>query len=156
MTFTQIIRRIKTIVQSHQQVRAFGRGLVTDFLTDKTTNYPAVFLQNSGGQINLGGHSSTVNFRMFIVDLVHVSEDAKDNETDVQSDMISIGMDILAQLNNGNYNDWRVSSGNSFQLLSESGDDMYAGIYIDFSIGFQYSQNVCEVPTTKTNYQTTD
>jgi hypothetical protein len=156
MTFNQIIRRIQTITLAHQQVKTFGRGLVTDFLTDKTTNYPAVFLQNAGGQISLSRHSSTVNFRMFIVDMVHVSEETKENELDVQSDMISIGQDLLAQMNRGEYNDWKISPDNGFQLLVESGDDMYAGIYIDFSITFIYNQNSCAVPTTKTSYQTTD
>lgn len=156
LTFNQIIRRIRTIVQSHQQVKTFARGLVTDFLADKTTLYPAVFLQNNGGRFSLNGSSSDINFRMFIVDMVHVSEDAKGNELDVHSDMISIGMDLLAQFNNGNYNDWKISPNNNFQLLVETNGDMYAGIYVDFSISFKYSQNVCQVPTTKTNYQTTD
>ena len=156
LTFNQIIRRIRTIATDHLQVKTFGRGLVTDFLTDKTTNYPAVFLQNAGGQISPSRHSSTVSFRMFIIDMVHVSEDSKENELDVQSDMISIGQDLLAQMNRGEYNDWRISSDNSFQLLVETDGDMYAGIYIDFSVTFMYDQNSCAVPTTKTTYQTTD
>jgi hypothetical protein len=156
LTFNQIIRRIRTVALAHQQVKTFGRGLVTDFLTDKTTNYPAVFLQNAGGRFSMTGRSSTINFRMFIVDMVHVSEESKENELDVHSDMISIGLDLLTQFNNPNYNDWRISSDNNFQLLVETDGDMYAGIYVDFSISFVYNQNVCEVPTTKTIYQTAD
>jgi phage gp37-like protein len=156
MTYNQIIRRIRTIATEHLQVKTFARGLITDFLNDKATNYPAVFLQSNGGKISTSGHQSTVNFRMFIIDMVHVSEDAKENELDVHSDMISIAMDIIAQMNNGVYNDWKISTDNGFQLLVEEKEDMYAGIYIDFSISFLYSQNVCAVPTTKTTYQTTD
>lgn len=156
MTYNQIIRRIKTIAEAHQQVRRFGRGLLTDFLANKTDNYPAVLLQGAGGRFSMNGRSSTVNFRMFIVDLAHVSEDSKANELDVHSDMISVGLDLLTQFNNGNYNDWRISSDNNFQLLVESDGDMYAGVYVDFSISFMYSQNVCAVPTSKTTYQTTD
>lgn len=156
MTFNQIIRRIKEIATAHLQVKTFGRGLVSDFLTEKTTQYPAVFLQNAGGKFSMNGRSSTVSFRMFIVDMVHVSEETNDNETDVHSDMISIALDLLAQMNNGNYNDWQISSDNNFQIVVETDGDMYAGIYVDFSISFIYNQNVCQVPTTKTTYQITD
>lgn len=156
MTFNQIIRRIRTIAQSHQQVKTFGRGLVTDFLADKNTLYPAVFLQNAGGKISLSGHASTINFRMFIVDLVHVSDETYDNETDVHSDTISIAMDILAQMNRSEYDDWALSTDNNLQLLVESDNDLFAGVYVDFSLRFKYDQNTCAVPTTKTNYQTTD
>jgi hypothetical protein len=87
---------------------------------------------------------------------VHVSEETKDNETDVHSDMISIAMDILTQMNNGSYNDWGLSSENNLQLLVETDGDMFAGVYVDFSLRFMFKQNVCQVPTSKTTYQTTD
>lgn len=156
MTLNQAIRRIRTLAEAHNQVRTFARGLVSDFLADKTTAYPAIFLQNAGGSISLGRRMCELKFRMFFVDLVHVSEDSKENEIDVQSDMVSVAMDLLTQMNNGNYNDWKTSSENSLQLFVETDSDMYAGCYIDFAISFPYKQNVCEIPTTKTNYQTTD
>lgn len=156
MTFNQIIRRIQAIVEAHEQVKTFGRGLVSDYLTDKTTQYAAVFLQNAGGRISLSSHASVINFRMFVVDMVHVSEETKDNELDVQSDMLSIAQDLITQFNNQNYYDWRLSTDNNFQMVVETDGDMYAGVYVDFSISFMYKQNVCEIPTTKTNYQITD
>ena len=156
LTFNQIIRRIRAVTLAHQQVRTFSKGLVSDFLVNKTTKYPAVFIQNSGGKFSMNGRSSTVSFRMFIIDMVHVSDDTNENETDVHSDMISIGLDLLTQFNNPNYNDWRISSDNNFQLIVENDGDMYAGIYVDFSISFIYNQNVCQIPTLKTIYQTTD
>jgi hypothetical protein len=156
MTLNAIIKRIRSITLAHSQVRTFGRGLVTDYLTDKETKYPAVFLQNIAGNINLSKHASTINFRMFVVDLVHQSEETKDNETDVHSDMISIAMDILSQMNHGNYNDWSLSADNNLQLLVETDNDMFAGIYVDFSLRFLYNQDLCAIPTSKTTYQTTD
>lgn len=156
MTLNQALRRIRTLAEAHSQVRTFARGLISDFLTDKTTAYPAIFLQNAGGTISLGRSMCALKFRMFFVDMVHVSEDSKENETDVQSDMISVAMDLLTQMNNGNYNDWRISSEDSLQLIAETDGDMYAGCFIDFTISFPYKQNVCEVPTTKTNYQISD
>jgi hypothetical protein len=91
-------------------------------------------------------------FRIRFVDLVHVSEDAKSNELDVLSDMFSVAMDIIAQMNFPAYNDWKVSLTNNLQRVVEEDGDMYAGWYVDMQIQIIYDQNVCEVPTTITDY----
>ena len=153
MTLNQIISRIRTLSLGHYQVRKFYRGLVTDFLTDHTTKYPAVFLQDNGGKIStVGGQATTISFRMFFVDLVHVSEDTNDNVTDVHSDMISVAMDIIAQMNSSAYNDWALSFDNNLQLLTEEGSDLFAGVVVDLSIRLMFKQNICAIPTSITNY----
>lgn len=156
MTLNQVINRIKSLSLGHKQIREFKKGLVTDFLTDKTTKYPAVFLQDNGGSISLAGHATTLNYRLFFVDLVHVSQDTKINEQDVHSDMVSIAMDLLAQMNNSLFDDWRISSDNNLQLLVENDGDMFAGCFIDVSLRIMYQQNICQVPTEIINYQPTD
>jgi len=156
MTLNQVLKRIQTLALGHKQVRSYRKGLVSDLFADKTALYPAVCLQDNNGSISLGGHQATLNFRLFVFDLVHVSEDTKTNEDDVLSDTLSILMDLLAQMNNGNYSDWKISSDNSFQFLVEAENDMPAGVVIDISISFINAQNVCEVPTEIEEYTTTD
>lgn len=156
MTLNQIVQRIKSLALGHKQVRDFRKGLVTDFFDDKTAKYPAVCLQDNSGVISLAGHAATLNYRMFIADLVHVSEDTKLNEQDVHSDMVSIAMDLLAQMNNGNYDDWKISTDNSVNLFSENEGDMQAGCVIDFTVSFMYTQNICQVPTDIADYIPTD
>jgi hypothetical protein len=147
MTLNQVIQRIQKLSLGHKQVRTFKKGLVSDFLTDKTTKYPAVFLQDLGGSISLTGHATTLTYKLFIVDLVHVSEETNDNEHDVHSDMVSIALDLLAQMNNGMYNDWRISTDNNLTLVVEQDGDMFAGAVIDFSVRIMYEQNICQIPT---------
>jgi hypothetical protein len=136
MTPLQILKRIETLSLGHKQVRSFRKGLLSDFFADKTALYPAVCLQDIGGNISLGSHAATLNYRLFVLDLVHVSADAKSNEDDVLSDTMSIIMDLLAQMNNGNYDDWKVSSDNSVEFLVEAENDMPAGVVVDISISF--------------------
>lgn len=147
MTLNNVIKRIETLALGHKQVRAFKKGLVTDFFADKTTQYPAVCLQEITGNISLSGHAASLSFRMFIADLIHVSEDTKSNEQDVQSDMVGIAMDLLAQMNHGNYDDWKISADNSLELFTENENDLQAGCIIDFTVRFMYTQNTCQVPT---------
>jgi hypothetical protein len=147
MTLNQIIKRIETLALGHKQIRTFKKGLVTDLFADKNTLYPAACLQDVSGSISLVGHASSLSYRMFLADLIHVSEDTKSNEQDVQSDMVSVAMDLLAQMNHGNYDDWKISADNSLTLFSENENDLQAGCIIDFTVSFMYAQNVCQVPS---------
>lgn len=156
MTVNQVISRIRQLTLGHKQIRTFRKGLVSDFFTDKTAKYPAACLQDLGGSISLGNHSSTLNYRMFLLDLVHVSEDTKENEDDVLSDMVSIAKDLLAQFNFGAYDDWKVSTDSSFEFIVEGDNDLHAGITFDFSVQIIFEQNVCQVPTDIIDYNPTD
>jgi hypothetical protein len=148
MTLNNVIKRIETLALGHKQIRSFKKGLVTDFFADKGTQYPAVCLQDVSGSISLSGHASSLSYRMFLADLIHVSEDTGSNELDVQSDMVGVAMDLLAQMNHGNYDDWRISVDNNLTLFTENENDLQAGCIIDFTVSFMYTQNVCQIPTT--------
>jgi hypothetical protein len=148
MTLNSVIKRIRELCLAHRQIRTFKVGRVTDFENDKTTKYPAVFVHDNGGVISTEGHAAMLNYRIFFLDLVNASEDTKENEPDVQSDMVSAAMDIIAQMNFGIFSDWRLSSENNLQLISEDGNDLRAGCYVDCSLRFKFTQNVCEAPST--------
>lgn len=148
MTLNNVINRIKQIALAHKQVRNFQHGLVSDFINDHKTKYPSVFLQDNGGSIGTTGKlATTLAFRMFIVDLVHVSQDTKDNELDVHSDVISIAMDIITQINSGDYQDWALSTDNNLTLVVEEQSDMFAGCIIDFTIRIMFKQDRCQIPS---------
>lgn len=155
MTLVQIVNRLRTIILAHKQVRSYNRGLISDFLTDHTTKYPAVFLNDVGGAISLIQHTSSLNFRLYFVDLVHVASDTKDNELDVLSDMVSLAQDIVSEISNPNYLDWKISVEN-LQLIVENEGDMHAGCYLDFTVSVIFTQNRCEVPTNEIEFPTTD
>jgi hypothetical protein len=146
MTLNQVINRIQQISLNHRQIRNFFYGKPTDFLTDKTTLYPSVFLQENGGSIDSKTKSTTFKFILYIVDLVHVSEDQKANETDVQSDCTSIGEDFLAEFSHSQFTDWDFSTSADFVFVEEEQDDMYAGIAINLSIRTPYQKDICQVP----------
>lgn len=156
LTLNQVQKRIESLTLAHKQVRTYKQGLVSDFFTDKTTKYPAACLQDISGVISLSGHSTSLSYRMFLLDLVHVSEDSKQNEQDVQSDMVSIAQDLLAQMSFPGYDDWAISSDNQLQLLVENDNDLIAGCYFDFSVRTMYARNVCQVPTEITDYSPID
>jgi hypothetical protein len=147
MTLNQIISRIKAICLAHQQLRNFYYGTTTDFLTDKTTRYASSFLDDTGGSIDPGAKTMSIGFRLYLLDLVNVSANAKENELDVQSDMLSIGMDLLAEFDHSLFTDWKVSLTNPVTLVMESLDDLVAGVMIDFTVSAPWDKDTCAVPT---------
>lgn len=156
MTLNNVIQRIQTITLAHKQVRSFRKGLLGDLFADKTAKYPAVCLQDFGGNISLSGHATTLNYKLFFLDMVHVSQDTKTNEQDVQSDMVSIAMDVLAQMNNSQFDDWAISTSNNIELLAELENDMVAGCVVDVSVRIIYAQNICQIPTDLIDYNQID
>jgi hypothetical protein len=123
------------------------KGLVTDFLTDRTTLYPSAFLQDNGnGNISLTDRSSSYPFRIFILDLVHLSEDTKMNEQDIMSDCMLIALDLIAQFSSFNYIDWRISTENPTQFVVEQENDFIAGVMVDFSVKVIFDKDKCQIP----------
>jgi hypothetical protein len=146
LTYNQILQRIKTASLSHKQIRNYYYGKPTDFLTDKKTEYASVFLQDNDGIVSIAAKTQTTNFKLFVLDLVNVSEETLQNLQDVQSDCLEIAKDLIAMLDDNEFSDWALTSENSFQFLFEAFDDMVGGVVVDISIKTQYVSDKCAVP----------
>ena len=147
MTLNQVIARIKRIILAHKQIRNFYFGVPSDFLTDHTTRFPSAMLLDTTGSIDLSAKTDNYSFRLFLLDLANVSEDAKANELDVQSDMRSVAKDLLAEFNDQSFSDWKVGATNTVTLLREELDDLTAGVSVDISISTIWIPDTCAVPT---------
>jgi len=148
MTLNNVIDRIELICTSHHMIRTFDKGLPGDAMVDHTTKYAYAYLEDNGGSVSISGSGlATLSYRLKLMDLVNVSEDTKTNEQDVQSDMFSVMLDIVAQMSSSIYDDWKISTSNNVQLFVEEDNDMVAGVYLDFSVTIMFKQNLCEIPS---------
>jgi len=146
LTFNQILQRIRQVTLSHNQVRNYYYGKPTDFLTDKTTQYVSVFLQDDGGSLNISSKIRTNKFKLFVLDLVNVSDDTLLNSQDVQSDCLAIAEDLIALLDDDAFSDWALLSDNNFEFLFEEFADMVGGVVVDITIRTPYTKDRCSVP----------
>src|SRR5215208_3314077 len=146
LTFNQILQRIRQVTLSHNQVRKYYYGKPTDFLTDKTTQYVSVFLQDDGGSLNISSKIRTNKFKLFVLDLVNVSDDTLLNSQDVQSDCLAIAEDLIALLDDDAFSDWALLSDNNFEFLFEEFADMVGGVVVDITIRTPYTKDRCSVP----------
>ncbi len=145
MTLNQIIHRIKTIALNHKQIRAFHYGNINDFFDiDKGKKFAVCALQDNGA--NIGNNILSVSFVIFLLDLVHISEDTRDNEQDVQSDMLEVAQDLFSEFDFSYYTDWKVTLDNPVQLVREEQPDFVAGVALNISIETPRIKDICAVP----------
>ena len=147
MTLNQKVARIRAICLAHLQIRNFYFGTVTDFLTDKTTLYASAFLQDTPGVLDVAKKEEVVGFKLFLLDLVNVAANAKENELEVQSDMLEVVKDIIAEMDHSSYTDWAISTSNAVTVLREEFDDLVAGVVVEVSVRSPYTKDTCAVPT---------
>jgi hypothetical protein len=157
MTLNQIVQRVRTLALAHKQIRRFVVGLEGDHFVDHTAKYPACCLEYNAGSISITEGRVTVNFRILLLDLVHVAADTKENQDDVLSDMLSVLMDLVAEMRNSSFSDWRLSADNTISgVVLEHEGDMCAGWYLEFTVSAPFKQNLCEVPTTEIDFTPID
>jgi hypothetical protein len=146
MTLNQVLERIRINCLAHKQINRFFFGKEWELLNDKKSEYACVLCEDQGGSIDRSRNARILNFRLYFLDLVNVSEDTEGNEQEVLSDMLSVAEDIIALLNRYEYEDWMIQETSSLQLITEVYDDMNAGVYIDVSISVDYLTDRCQVP----------
>ena len=149
MTLNEIIKRIKTICEAHEQINSFVFGDIDDRLRGDIT-YPCVFMPYPSVSITGADESSSCS--LFFMDKVIMggaSTDNTFNELEVSSDMLSVAKDILAQFNYQKFSPvWKVDRNATFTLTNEVENDYIAGVQMEFTIKSQYLGDRCQVPTT--------
>jgi hypothetical protein len=146
LSLNQVIKRVETIALNHLQIRNFYFGRVTDFLTEKTTRYASCFMQDQPGTIDSAGKTVTYLFKLYFLDLENTASDTQRNTTDIQSDMLQVATDIIAQIDYDGFIDWLVLGSSNFVLVEEEFDDIVAGVAVDINIQVTFDKDICAVP----------
>ena len=149
MTLNNIVQRIKTIAEAHEQINTFVFGDMDDALRNDVV-YPACFMPYPAS--NISGVDEVYNAQLFFMDRVIQGGSTTDktfNELEVTSDMNSVAKDILAQLQYQKFNpSWNVAKAGGITFVNEAEPDYLAGVQLSFTIKLPYIANRCEVPTT--------
>jgi hypothetical protein len=153
MTLNQVIQRIKALALSHRQINSFYFGDVPEFDANGDVEYPGCFLEQLPGSISRTERQQSFNFRIHLYDRVLVSEDTEANETDVLSDMHSVGADLLSLFMSPEYEyDWMVEPLIPVTPLTETLNDMVAGVYMDVAFKVDFLADSCQVPSTDVTF----
>lgn len=154
MTLNQVIDRVRTLALSHKQINSFYFGDVPEFDANGEVNYPACFLEITPGRVDRVEKMQAFNFRLYLVDLVPESTESEENETDVLSDMHSVCADLLSMLMYSEYeDDWRIAETSTVTPVTESLNDLVAGVYADIEIGVDFLADRCQVPADDVTFE---
>lgn len=141
-TLNQVIAQITEIGERHLQINTTYFGDVWERLSNGEVTYPAMFFSLTGA--TLLSKQLQYNFSIYLMDRM-LSEET--NETDVLSDMTSVGQDIVALLR-APYQTWTIGENAIISYFTESDPDYLAGIKIDITLTLPSINNRCVIPTT--------
>ena len=142
MTLNQVVAQITEIGERHLQINTTYFGDVWERLSNGEVTYPAMFFSLTGA--TLLSKQLQYSFSIYLMDRM-LSEET--NETDVLSDMTSVGQDIVALLRSP-YQTWIIGENASISYFTESDPDYLAGIKIDITLTLPSINNRCVIPTT--------
>lgn len=154
MTLNSVIKQIRTVTLSQPQVNSFYFGDGVEWLK-LDLKYPAALLQLTGAKPVPGGID--YSFTLLLSDLTHSTpEDVNTptliaNTIEVQSDMLSILIDVLAFLDNPEYETDKPES-TDFDVYDEVpvDDNVAAGAKLSFTLFAPMVRDRCVVDTNRT------
>jgi hypothetical protein len=141
MTLNQIVKQITEFGNNHEQIKFVYFGDVWERLSNGEVTYPAMFFNLNDAQIL--AKQIQYNFSIYVMDRMLMEET---NETEVLSDMILVGQDMVASLRDPIYN-WTANDNMSVTFYTESDPDYLAGVKIDFSLTLSSLNDTCQIPT---------
>lgn len=147
MTLNQVIQRIKSLAESHKQIRSVTCGDIMELVQATSTLYPALNFDYSTGVIDWQNKQTFVSFQFQVLDLINVAEDTRTNEAEVLSDLLSIAQDMYAMISDyALQDDWTISEQVQIQFGKEKFQDMVGAVMFTIQISTDYDKNVCQVP----------
>lgn len=146
-TLNQINQNLAEIASKHLQIEAYQFGFdATDFYTSGVVECTQMWA--SPISIEIGVSTLKPTIRVWILDAV---KRGQINETEVQSDMGLIAMDIIAQLRNPLYGwDYERNQTNVLTYFSEKSPYKWTGVYFDFTVKLLYPSDRCQIPFSST------
>ena len=146
MTLNNILKEFQSLATSHKQINGYADGQLYDLVTSGDIQYPFLFsiLENS----QLGNRVEALTFTFVLMDIV---KGGRVNEDDVNSDMLEIVKDILAQLHHPSYA-WDFENDLvTIEPFTESFVDSVAGYSFKVTLLLPFAYDRCVMPFNPTD-----
>jgi len=141
MTLKEVIETIQKLGEAHEMIETTFNGAVIDRLSIGEVRYPLFTFDTTTGRLSVG--SMTVDFQMFFIDRLVAD---LENEREIQSQMLSIAQDIIAQLRYPGF-EFTVADSSDVNFVTDTSPDMLAGVTARVLIDVPYAADRCQVPS---------
>ena len=117
MTLNQVIARLRSLANAHSQINHFDFCEITEFLSRGDFNYAAICVEFPSVIIDRDNRQTKYKFPVWICDKLNLDLQSRGNETELQSDLISISEDYAAMISSTLFqDDWTVDTVSSFKV----------------------------------------
>lgn len=147
LTLNQVYRKIEQLAQSHKQINSVRIGNPIDYLANGDLVYPALLVNVVRGTNSRSEKKNIYNFDFLFCDIENVAQNAKENQTELLSDLTSIANDFKQILSGVDYwYDWQVGENSSFEYLEEYFKDQVVCCKLSLEIGVWNDTGYCDMP----------
>jgi hypothetical protein len=142
MTYNQVIRTIRELLQSHAMIRSVKNAAPREWLfQDEQPVYPIACFAINSGSLNIG-REQVYNLTFWFLDKAGVEAEF---EQDVASDQLQICADIISKLRNG-ANDFEIDENISYSLILDKFEDYLSGVEVSFNMTTFSDFDACDIP----------
>ena len=141
-TLNTVVEGLSRIRAAHTQLNTFYFGDAWEFATSGATSYPAMVV--SLDKVELVRRTTDLTMSIYLMDKVRNGES---NETEVLSDMISVGKDIRSEIRHPDWT-WNVQNEQSISVetFTEKFDDVVTGCKLTIVFQLVTPDDTCQIP----------
>ena len=142
MTYNQVIKTIKTILDTHAMIKSVKSATPREWLfADSQPVFPVACYAVNSGSLNVG-REQKYNLTLWFLDKSGMEREFED---DVTSDQLQICADIISKLRNG-ANNWVIDDNITYNLISDKFEDYLAGVEVSFDMTTFSDFDACDIP----------
>ncbi len=142
MTYNQVIKTIKTILDTHAMIKSVKSATPREWLfADSQPVFPVACYAVNSGSLNVG-REQKYNLTLWFLDKSGMEREFED---DVTSDQLQICADIISKLRNG-ANNWVIDDNITYNLISDKFEDYLAGVELSFDMTTFSDFDACDIP----------
>lgn len=146
-TLNQIVSKLQSLALNHKQVKYFYYGNLIEVLNGSDVSYPACFVELLGATVTTEEDQTKYQFRIWFCDVLNISEGARDNYLELQSDLVLIAEDMISMINSTLlYDFWSAGTIYPLVFAEEQLRDYVISVSFDIEIAVTYLADRCIVP----------
>ena len=142
MTYNQVIKTIRTILQSHAMIKSVKNATPREWLfADSQPVYPIACFAINSGSLNIG-REQVYNISLWFLDKAGLEGEF---EQDVTSDQLQICADIISKLRN-EANPYIIDDNITYNLILDKFEDYLSGVEVSFNMTTYSAYDACDIP----------
>jgi len=143
MTYNQLVKTIRTLLESQAQLKSVKNATPREWLFVETQPiFPIACFSINSGSLNVG-REQVYNISLWFLDKAGMEAEF---EPDVASDQLQIAADIISTMRKGS-NNYTIDTNINYNFVLDKFEDYLSGVELTFNINTISDFDACDMPT---------